>query len=186
MKPSRPALLCLVTLLLCACSESRTPCNEGAARCEGDVLVACGTDQESPELFEKDYDCSEVGMHCVVPSSQDPYAHPLCAVSADPLPACDGRYNACEGTIFVSCNWGFPTSRQDCASDGRVCVDTSPYFSNCALSSTPDPRCDGSHAACEGDTVVVCEKGYAIQQKDCPGCHLKSSGAFDSSEHNCE
>ena len=110
----------------------------------------------------------------------------LCALSADPLHACDGRYNACEGTLFVSCSWGFPTSRQDCASDGRVCVDTSSDFSNCALSSTPDPRCDGSHAACEGDTVVVCEKGYAIQQKDCPGCHLKSSGAFDSSEHNCE
>ena len=79
----------------------------------------------------------------------------------------------CEGNVLVSC----PTPgvdqvvpvrirRTDC--EAKFCV-ASPGI--CALSSSPEPLCaDAGSGACDGNTLVRCNGGFATERAACLTC----------------
>ena len=84
---------------------------------------------------------------------------------------CDGgvaRNCAAETRSYVSV---------DCAAEGMACaVGREDAF--CALSSTPEPRCETSFSWCEEDEILVyCRDGYAVG-RSCSYCIEANDEAF--------
>ncbi|MFL5322238.1 MAG: hypothetical protein ACJ790_21455 [Myxococcaceae bacterium] len=90
----------------------------------------------------------------------------------------------CDGNTVVSCpppgvdaivgtnRW----SRTDCGAH-QSCIGLSTE-AFCALSTTPDPSCDGGvEAACENDhTQLDCRSGFATYRLDCLSCTNGDAG----------
>jgi hypothetical protein len=78
----------------------------------------------------------------------------------------------CDGNVVVSaCPTGSsekPPSRQDCGA--RTCVSgetADGRFALCALDDRPSPECFARSAFCDGEVIVACDNGFAVDRTDC-------------------
>jgi hypothetical protein len=62
------------------------------------------------------------------------------------------------------CRYAWGTSV--CSSSGG-CVVAPAEGALCVLSATPDPRCAGAKAFCDGNDRIVCRAGYAVERSAC-------------------
>lgn len=156
-----------VALLLAgSCVHGHDECDYGDDHCDGSNLVTC----EPP--------CAEVGCGrswrtqpcggaCVSPLPHQP----LCVLSTQPDPRCEGVVGYCDGDSPVACNSGFATSRIDCAEQQLHCAPLPHGGAQCALSGAPDPRCIPDVVdqiqVCDGSMLLTCREGYLFRVEAC-------------------
>jgi hypothetical protein len=88
---------------------------------------------------------------------------------------CRDGEKSCDGATVLACSGGSSHEpggsylfwqRSDC-SDGKICVSKSAKSAICALSAQPEPRCAGAIAFCDGQDIVECEDGLALDRGSC-------------------
>ncbi len=125
--------------VVCADSTTRLVCDEGF----GSFEQTCGA--------------------CVIVDR----APPVCAVDADPPPACMGVEGiACDGNTLLRCHRSLAIERTPCSGDSPTCVENSidPPRAYCAQTIT----CDGpDRTQCDGDTIRGCVAGHVVTMA-CP------------------
>lgn len=168
------ALWLLGSALLSGVGCGHRECTPGEQKCEGTRRMFCeeeGCHTPDCGLNRGSYWRSEACPDACVAT---PDAGAFCAASADKDPKCammtmvNSEY--CDGNTRVTCFVGFALWRNDCEAAGRYCVASWPS-ALCAVSPSPDPRCDGFAGGygtlCVGSSVAKCERGYLVSLEPC-------------------
>lgn len=191
MPAPRASTLALAAVLAAALPACGHECDGPYARCEGNVAANCGwrwLNELSGRWELRRDDCG--ARVCQEPPS-DTNGSALCALDAEPDPACPpelralGRASACVDGAVVTWAWGYRIDEAACA-PGAVCADTTaegfdPACAGVALCSpldAPDPLCEeGVFTACADErTIVYCTCGWRSDAHACadpgPSCTL--------------
>ncbi|MBN1654030.1 MAG: hypothetical protein JXA30_09655 [Deltaproteobacteria bacterium] len=172
-------IVCLFSGQGCSCDE----CKPGSERCSGNAIMYCQSGGQVPffgaSYWERTESCPSENF-CV-----DPYtAPPFCALSEYPDPRCELKREYCNRDVLTLCSHGFVIERRDCAEAQSTCVTVGDAGSLCALSESPDTRCqDGImeiHKKCEDKTRLECAMGYAISAEECKNACLFFRSEFES------
>jgi len=156
----------------CALGDAPEPgCAGGDARqCIGNAVTTC----------HKGYSthAEACGSGTCIPA-QNASDEPLCALSAQPDPACNGNHaSSCDGNRWLTCQRGYRTADVACPA-GQTCQIGEVHLEQgtfavgvCALDPTPDPRCrtdlaSGQDAHCDGQVMTGCYGGYVVLVEQC-------------------
>lgn len=98
-----------------------------------------------------------------------------CAVCDDGTavedPGCVGSTRTCTGGVPGACRCGYRVQDLQPCAQGSTCVLPPDKADQtiCALSTSPDPKCDPVYedSYCDGSTLVKCLYGYEIKREDC-------------------
>jgi hypothetical protein len=180
--PGRIRWLCFLSLACIAVSCVHDECEQYQQRCDGNQRMVCqegSCHDPSCALSPPDRHWqSEACEHaCVEHAGQT-----FCALSNAPDPACSAERDRCQGDALLSCRGGFLVGRRECAAkDHAVCVDRELVEPICALSRTPDERCQPVRkyggTVCDGMQTVKCDYAYAVSTQPCGfACVSEASG----------
>lgn len=121
-----------------------------------------------------------------------------CAVEPD----CTIGVTRCEGGVLEQCtahpgavfgpiddpsyvhgsgpNW---ENVADCGADRCITPGSGAAF--CALDAAPSAACTGQDHACDGQTLVTCQAGYAIERKLCSTCDARDGTCAQGTGAGC-
>ncbi len=171
---------------------------EGAKRCEGNVLQACAVDGDGCRYWNEDQDCAASGMTCIEASGQ-------ASCTLDCSNACTPGELRCRGFYLEKCEEADPCPvwkpQQDCTQTLEYCEDRDGP-AHCTSCEPPDVGCPqgdactmstlevfacfpaGPKTAGEDCSTEECEPGlicmtydgsdylcwnYCLSSEDCPG-----------------
>jgi hypothetical protein len=176
------ACLLWVGLAVAGTACQTDECPGGAVRCVGKVAQSCvprGSDD--PALAWYSNDCGEGFCHL----STDPTdPAPFCAATAEPDPSCPQEGSEhCDGNQVIMCRQGYVVFTKNCTTGDHTgdniyaghesngyCVSVGDA-AECAMEPSPNPLCSGRYFnqdVCDGNRVLSCGLGYAIDAYDCP------------------
>lgn len=100
-------------------------------------------------------------------------------------PSCVGNLVTCSGGVPGECRCGYRVRALPPCAQGTTCI-VLPGKTDalvCALSTSPDPKCDAYYqdGYCDGSVVVHCLYGYETQREDCApkaGCVDAGSATY--------
>jgi len=174
--------LCLLALARVAVACTDDECVQFQQRCDGNRRMMC----EPGHCHDPSCAFAPPGNHwqsqacehaCVEHEGQT-----FCALSNAPDSACSQDGDHCQGDVLLSCHEGFLLGRNDCSTkEAAVCVDRDLVEPTCALSRTPDERCQPVRTrggtVCDGMQTVRCKYTYAVATRPCEfACVSESSG----------
>lgn len=71
----------------------------------------------------------------------------------------------------------------DCGANQCVAPATGTAF--CALDPAPTPLCAGAQFACEGQTLIACSAGYAVERRTCGTCDATFGSCAEGTGAGC-
>jgi hypothetical protein len=175
------AIVVLVGAGSSACSSLGDPCSlkDGdAVTCEdGSSLKQCVVDPEFNFRWHV-VPCGAPNPFCATKSD----GTGVCSASRDRAPECAANpsaFSCATPTEVHSCKDGFLLVLKCDATgtDAKSCVSSLQLAESfCALSTTRDPRCTlGETQLCDGNTLIDCADGYALDTHSCTQCAYSQS-----------
>jgi hypothetical protein len=149
-------------------------CHEGESRCDGSQIVTC----DESDLGGLDW--RGLGECCATTACRDEMSGSdrvaVCSDSSVPDPSCPMFGNICaDATTLLYCSYGYSEPVETC----QVCIDHGDGSAFCAIAATDAPCADVSDygSTCDGETLLQCNEGTAIQQTACgTACVDRGSG----------
>jgi hypothetical protein len=89
-----------------------------------------------------------------------------------PANECEVGQTQCDGNTIMECEPietgdGTYQGWRSYSCDPGICQTPASGGALCALSSDPDPKCDGRESYCDGSARISCRAGYATASEDC-------------------